>query len=242
MHITLSGTDKVTTPSGSYGSNFQGSGDWNTQTNSGDFNLTLQSGTFKSAGLTMKIIIVGSTLYFPSNTFASIPGVKPWFSESVSEGTSISAQGSNVPNGISSPNSLIDALLNFASIDNVGQDNLNGVETTEYKVTINVAKLVTQQSNNEFLTNLKCLNISSLPITIWVDHEGIIRQLSYTINAQLSNGSAVEISSTISYSNFGEPVSIQAPPASEVEPYSSFISPYPGLSTQSTTAPTSSCG
>jgi hypothetical protein len=59
-----------------------------------------------------------------------------------------------------------------------------------------------------------------LPGAVWLDAAGRVRRFRYTF-AGLSEG--VDSVTEIEYSDFGEPVSIDVPPAEQTVPYASVV-------------------
>ncbi|MFJ8543652.1 hypothetical protein ACIRFH_16825 [Streptomyces sp. NPDC093586] len=103
-------------------------------------------------------------------------------------------------------------------VSKVGSEKVDGVDTTRYKVSVDVAKLPGGDRLREQLG-------PTLPMQIWLDDEGRIRrqQIDMVLKAPASarpEGGAsprqVKVSTLMEFSDFGTEVDAEAPPAGQV--------------------------
>ncbi|WP_077799807.1 LppX_LprAFG lipoprotein [Streptomyces sp. JHA26] len=103
-------------------------------------------------------------------------------------------------------------------VSEVGTEKIDGVDTTHYKVSIDVAKLPGGARLGKQIG-------PTLPMRIWLDDEGRIRrqQIDMTLEAPASarpeGGAApqrVKVSTLMEFSDFGTEVDAEAPPAGQV--------------------------
>ena len=119
--------------------------------------------------------------------------------------------------------------VSTSGITTVGPATIEGVPTTEYKATVDLTKAADQKSPaaQAALKSLEApLNATTMPVQVWLDGHGRVRQvtnlLQVTTNSQ-SNGSTTvpaasgSVSTTVDYYDFGTPVTVQPPPASQVD-------------------------
>ncbi|MFO7572135.1 MAG: hypothetical protein R6W48_05970 [Gaiellaceae bacterium] len=109
-------------------------------------------------------------------------------------------------------------------IEVVGTETLRGVETTHYRATVD-AESVAASASNESGQDLGGLTdqfvgqsgISEVPIDIWIDGEGVVRKVLLDVEATPPGDSAPS-HAMVSFElwDFGQPVEIELPPASEV--------------------------
>jgi hypothetical protein len=111
----------------------------------------------------------------------------------------------------------------------VGPATIKGVATTEYTATVDLTKVADKKSpaQQAAIKSLEAqLNATTLPVQIWLDGQGRVRQVSEQIqvstNAQSNGGTTVpaasdSVSTTVDYYDFGAPVTVQAPPSSQVD-------------------------
>ncbi len=108
----------------------------------------------------------------------------------------------------------------------VGTAPVRGVPTTAYRATVNLAKAAAgSKLTTTQVTRLEStIGQSSLPIEVWVDHNDLVRQVTYAATVHPHKQSpAVHLDSTIDLYDFGVPVSVGAPPASEVQNFTSKV-------------------
>lgn len=96
-----------------------------------------------------------------------------------------------------------------SQLKELGPANIDGVQTTKYRVTIDTSKAASGLGVPT--TELGGRVPATLAFDVWLDTEGRPTQIS----ANLSGASM-----TFTFSKWGEPVNVQAPPASQVGTFS----------------------
>jgi hypothetical protein len=200
--------------------------------NSGDTTLTLTS---PQAAGAYSALFVSPNLYIqlPAADKAQLPTGKTWISmnlNTISEarlGTSLSQLSSSSQDSTQ----LLSYLqsVSTSGITTVGPATIKGVPTTEYKATIDFAKVADQKSPAEqaAIKSIEAqLNATTMPVQVWLDAQGRVRQvfkqLQVSTNSQSSGETTVpaasgSVSTTVDYYDFGTPVAVQPPPASQVD-------------------------
>jgi hypothetical protein len=95
-----------------------------------------------------------------------------------------------------------------------GEETIDGVSTTHYQVTVDIAEALSRVPTELRTTSadqLSTLGISSLPMDVWLDRQGVPRQLRIKMNLQ---GSTADF--LIQFSPSDTPVSVRIPAASDV--------------------------
>lgn len=168
-------------------------------------------------------IVDGSDLYvqIPAAAQARLGG-KPWLKVSIAQYQSASS-GSRDP---SQTLSLLEA--DSSSVTKVGTEKIDGVATTHYRAQVDTAKASARASaaGKRLLSELGSLSGSStLPVDAWIDHHGMLRQLSYSVTLQhppagtpALAGPAFPVTTRVvlGLSHFGTPVTVSPPPADQV--------------------------
>jgi hypothetical protein len=94
----------------------------------------------------------------------------------------------------------------------VGTETVAGVETTHYAGTFNLqeaAALLAPEAQEQFKTGMA--GVKEVKFDAWVDAEGLPRKIG------LAGGTAPDtFNATLAFKGFNEPVSIEAPPATQV--------------------------
>ena len=146
------------------------------------------------------------------NTYAKLPpGLaktsKPWLLITGSSTNPLVAQLSGLIGtvlGIAAPSSLNSFAAAATSVTDKGSATIGGVPTTHYALTVDPKKLPDTLQNSVGTA-------SSLPVDVYLDKSGRPVQISgtFTILGQ-------KVTPTISLSAFNQPVTVTAPPASQV--------------------------
>lgn len=103
------------------------------------------------------------------------------------------------------PSQAFQAFDAITSLKNLGTQEIDGVETTHYKVEVDTQKALAAQGLAGQVPTGKLPK--TIQYDVWVDGEHLVRKLQMDIQ-----GSAVDMS----FSRWGEPVDIKAPPAGQV--------------------------
>ncbi len=204
------------------------------------------------------IISDGTNVYLNVPGVSSLTGGKGWVKTSLSGLSSLtgSSAGSLSLSTLADPAHALGLLGSLGStVTKVGTVTLNGEQTTEYQTTVSVADIVSQLSHGSpssassgaAAKALQQLGIPSVPVNAWVGRDGLLRQLSVTIDlSHASLGSVLgslgstssappagaKVNLTIGLSHYGEPVSVSVPPASDVTDLNSIASSLKGMASQ----------
>jgi hypothetical protein len=213
LHVTISGAGSV---------------DFDTS------NCTLTFSSPHTAG-DYSVLFVSPNLYIqlPAADKAQLPTGKTWISLNLNTVTEakLGASLAQLSNSSQESTQLLSYLqsVSTSGITTVGPAAIKGVPTTEYKATIDLAKVADQKSPlaQAAIKSLEAqVNATTLPVQVWLDAQGRVRQVSEQLqvstNSQSSGGTTVpaasgSVSTTVDYYDFGTPVTVQPPPASQVD-------------------------
>jgi hypothetical protein len=180
------------------------------------------SGLPASAGETWTIVTQGLVMYMHAPALAQqLPGRKEWLKLDVAA----VAKSQNVDLGQfrqltqNDPTQML-AYLRATSgkVDEVGTEDVRGVETTHYRAKVDLDKVAAQAPpslRKTFRASIKSLKDSlgtnTIPVDVWVDGDNLVRRLSEHLT--VAGGGKIDFS--VDFYDFGTPVSISPPPASE---------------------------
>ena len=225
LHLDISSVGTMTLPSGqNITVNIGGGGDEDIANGLASFKMQESSSLPGSHTLSFQTILDNGTDYTSSNLMAGVPGVdKPWLSANISN-----ESGSSAVNGVlTDPTRMLSFLSSVGTVTSLGSSVINGVNATGYSVTVDLSK-VAQKGVNTLVGTMRCLGTTTIPMKIWIDSAGRAVQAAFVWNISLPAGAASMhevINVTYTFSNFGEPVSITPPSASDVQALSSVLPP-----------------
>lgn len=191
--------------------------------------MTSQAGTADQS----KEIIVGHDVY--TQTSGATPvvlggGTGATWSETTWSGSSaVTLFGSFLGTpGPTDPAALLELLDSQASsISTIGTEEIGGVETTHYRAHIPLSRIGPSGASPAQIQQARLmLGASSVSVDFWVDSSGLLRQLTYEMTLrraptqvpQLARVLPMTMSVSVDLSHYGVPVTVTAPPASEVAP------------------------
>ena len=196
-----------------------------------------------------------------TNVYLNIPGVstltggKSWVETSLAGLGSLtgSSASSLSLSTLANPSEAFHTLGSLGSpVTDEGTVTLNGEQVTEYQATVNIADVASRLAQGSDASGaaakaIQKLGIPTVPVTAWVGHDGLLRQLSLTADVShaslggllgaLGSGSSTAAAGTtvsviLGLSHYGDPVSVSVPPASDVTNLNDIASSLKGVAAQ----------
>jgi hypothetical protein len=187
-----------------------------------DFATGTGSFTMSFLGIDIEMVTDGTTTYIHVPDGGKLPGAtKPW----VSVPNSAMRSGGSF-SGMQSATGFLDALRGIGgNIRTVGDEHVNGVDTTHYHVTVRLADAIAAAPEAQraqaraALEQLDQLGAAEMPVDVWITDDGIpVRQV---MTFEGSNGvsalAGMQMKVTVDLSDFGAPVKVDVPPADQVQ-------------------------
>ena len=162
-------------------------------------------------------VMDGTTMYMklPKEAMAGVPGGKSWIKfdlDKASGGALSGAMGSS-----QDPASQLKLLNALAGAKEVGKEKIGGEQTTHYRGELDykqVAKSGPQELRKAAELAVKVMENTTIPVDVWIDDQGRVRQQRLDFNTKPLNGSPGQKQTmTIGYSDFGTDTSVIKPPA-----------------------------
>jgi hypothetical protein len=207
-------------------------------TASGAFDFAHSRGTLtmsSPAGFTEVFVPPRTYIKVPANAGASLPKGKTWVEAGApaSGDLAASALGGFLPGSLDGENddpaNLLTSLTAISgSVVKQGTSTIRGVPVTEYRVNVDLAKAAARAPAWErasFKQFAQGLGSGTIPVDVWVDSQNLVRQMREVQHMPSAAGlpSGTEVTQTIDFYDFGQPVQVSAPPASEVASLSQEI-------------------
>jgi hypothetical protein len=171
----------------------------------------------------MSMVLLDGVLYMKLPAELS-QGDKPWIKIDSKDKTNPVAQAlSSVVDQMrqnADPRASLEQFEKAGTIDSTSKEELNGEQTTHYKITVDVQKLADTQTDPTLKQAMETAIKSGLkdfPVEVWVNGENLpLRTKVQMPTADPTSGKSVPVNVQVDYSKWGEPVDIQAPPADQV--------------------------
>jgi hypothetical protein len=176
-------------------------------------------------GKDMKIdeISSGHTIYMTSDLFKQVlPGGKTWIkldldAAAKDQGIDLSALTGAGGGATQDPTQALEYLKGAGKSTTVGDETVNGVETTHYHVDVDLEKVGAKggAEGKKAVQQLeKMSGLRTLPVDVWVDKDHLVRReaMKYDMTVQ---GQRMSMSMTIDMTKYGVEVSARPPKDSD---------------------------
>jgi hypothetical protein len=100
-------------------------------------------------------------------------------------------------------------------VQDLGQEDVNGVAATHYRASIDYAKVLDQLPNATEAERDAFAKLGTVPADVWIDGQDRIVKMHMTIDGSTFGAGAGTGELTMELSDFGVPVDVQAPPADQ---------------------------
>jgi hypothetical protein len=203
----------------------------------GEFDFDAQTGAMTMelpapASGELEMVFDGTTYYMTADAFGTaIPGLDAdWIRidlEALAGQTGVDL--SQLPQGSNNPADALDALAAVSEdgIEEVGTEEVRGVEATHFAAEIDMAAAIEQadeQSGGELLDDamaeqfLQQYGDQPVPVEIWIDADGLVRRQTMSFEV-----AGEEASMQIEMFDYGEPVDVQVPDAADTVDFAELL-------------------
>jgi hypothetical protein len=153
-------------------------------------------------------IFIKNVLWMKSTLFASaLPPGKQWVKVDIAKAGRNLGFNFKALMGQTPADALKQLERTGTPVTTVGTEQIDGVETTHYRASIDATKIV-PADNFQKLTQA-----AYKPIDVWVDGDGLVRQmrLDYTAKVDPAQAQRARVLLTMKLFDFGETVDVEAP-------------------------------
>jgi hypothetical protein len=117
-----------------------------------------------------------------------------------------------------------------------GTEEIRGVETTKYRMTIDLNEAAEHASSEELkqsiLETIEATGVSEVPAEVWIDGDGLVRKTVTHFNDTATAEGATSMTVTQEIYDFGEDVNIEVPADDEVLDFGDLGGLFPTTTTQ----------
>jgi hypothetical protein len=173
----------------------------------------------------------GAVVYLNLPVLAKVmPGGKPWIKLDLNAvGKQAGIDLSQFSQLGTDPSQMVGWLRTVSGdVTTVGAEQLDGVETTHYRATVDLSKYpdlvpaAQRETVRKAIDQLtKSAHLSSFPVHVWVDKDGLVRQIRAVLTESIQ-GQTMNVVTTERFYDFGAPVDIQIPSDDQVTDISSM--------------------
>jgi hypothetical protein len=219
MTVTLSGTTDGTSVTGT------GSGTADFTNNAAQMQLTVEALGHKEA---LTAIDVGGVVY------ESIPGLgvlapgKSWISIDLSALQKEETQDPGSEGLSNNPSVMLQTLDQQGNtVVPLGPSTIDGVAVTGYSVTVDPAKIEQKLKEADLPAwmqqALAGFKVHDLALKVYVDQSGDLRAYETQTTESTAAAGTISLNESVDLSDYGAPVNVNAPPASQVESFQQFL-------------------
>lgn len=208
--------------------NVTGNGAFDYDARKGSLTYSLPSVRGQSLG-EIEAVSDGTTMYerFPPALAQQFPEGKPWVKVDLQQLSQTAGVDLNSLSQFQSgnPGQAFDYLKGAGDVTRIGPDRVRGDAVTHYKTTLDLNQAASSggQSSAAVQQATKLLGTSSFPADIWLDDQGRVRKMTYSIDlskSSLPSNAGNRPGGTMTYTleafDFGVTVSADPPPADQV--------------------------
>ncbi len=165
--------------------------------------------------------VLDKVLYMRMGLLAQmLPGGKRWIRLDTREvGKSLGIDVDQMTQ-YSDPAKILDFLRASGNVEEVGRERLKDIDTTRYRATIDVRKILDEQRSSQGAGAAKgldelldTLGDSAIPADVWIDDDKLVRRMAIKMSMP---GQSIAVGVQLDLSDYGTEISVKAPPAAEV--------------------------
>jgi hypothetical protein len=197
----------------------------------------------------LDVVVAGNAAYLATPALSRATGGDTWVKAPLPKDTSGSPDTSTLA-VLADPAKLLGLLSSVGDpVTTVGNVDLHGVPTTEYRTTVTLSELAAKAGlptgpklGADVARVLGTLGSTTVPVTAWVGTDGYVRQLSASLDlSRLTLGglvgglvdgtlgssggqSTTSTRVTVGFSRYNQPVAVTVPPTSQVTDIGGMVS------------------
>jgi hypothetical protein len=204
-------------------STMEGEGATDTRAGRTEFTLTMP-------GLDMEAVMADTKIYIRMPTLKDeLPGLKPWIEldlQKLGEAAGVDFQSLVDLGNQGDPLKLLGYLRAAGSVEEIGSEEIRGVETTHYRSDVDLSRYadVLADENPRAAKSLRALIRDAggevvVPLDVWIDEDGLVRRQSF--EQSMPDGSSMQM--TIDLYDFGADVDVALPPRADVTSFDELL-------------------
>ena len=177
----------------------------------------------------IELLLDGFTLYM-NLPFLETAGLKPWVEIDLQALAQQEGFDLGSLRGLSQtdPTQVLQYLQAASDdIEEVGEEDVRGVGTTRYRMTIDLGKVARQMPEEARAAIEELLaesGLETIPAEAWIDGDGLVRRIELAYEGmEFTPGQKGDMAVRVELYNYGVEVEVQPPPADQVMPFQDLL-------------------
>lgn len=116
------------------------------------------------------------------------------------------------------PRAVLQEFEKSGEITSTKKETLDGKETTHYTITVDVQKMADNQTDpaqKKAMQDVIAAGMKSFPVEVWVDEDDLPARFAMETPVPDGQGGMTSVKVQVDYSDWGKPVTVDAPPAAQ---------------------------
>lgn len=191
--------------------------------------MSMDMSAMGQGNMDIEMRLLDNSMYMKMPNMPGMDSSKPWIKMDLDQASGASGMDMSKMMEQNDPTKALEMLKDSGDITSTQESEVNGVPATKYTIDVDVEKLMSQYGNGmDQMLDTQNMQLNTLPVEVWISDEQL--PLRFTMKMGELMNKAMESSGqpmpegmnfdnahvTMTYSDWGEPVTIEAPPASEV--------------------------
>jgi hypothetical protein len=173
--------------------------------------------TFSGFGVDFELRTDGTTLWMKLPDMGATDPAKPWVQ------VPVTSENGLAPNmfmfGPNQATGFLDALRGVGTdVRDLGEEDVNGVHTHHYGVTIDVRRALEQVPEDQRAdaeAGLSMIDVNEMPMEVWLSSDGLPVRTTFSFG----DTDLFEMAMQMDLTDFGVPVHVEPPPADQVQSF-----------------------
>lgn len=177
----------------------------------------------------MEMRLLDNTMYMKVPNMPGVDKSKPWMKMDLDQVSGASGMDMSKMMEQNDPTKALEMLKDSGEITSTEESDVDGVPATKYTIDVDLEKMMSQYGNGmDQMFDTKSMELDALPVDVWISEDQL--PLKFRMNMGELMNSAMESNGqqapkgmnfdnahvSMTYSDWGEPVTIEAPPADQV--------------------------
>jgi hypothetical protein len=170
----------------------------------------------------MSMVLVDGVLYIKLPAGQELTPGKAWIKIDSSSNSELAKALGSITDQMSKnadPRATLAEFEKSGEITDTKEEQLNGEDVTHYTITVDVQKMADNQSDATLKTALDEAikgGLKDFPVDVYINDDDLPVRIALEMPTPDGTGKTTTVKTQVDYTNWGEPVEIEAPPADQI--------------------------